>query len=317
VLAQQREDEDRFDREYACQEQPMMIDEPSAAAAPPQPPAAAAAVPAAPVPRAPVTPSHATVPLGGLKHRLLSYLHRQASASGDAALRHFFVCIEQYSNLLMWKMQLLDEQHVLIKFGALDSIVGRMVDFSTHSALFVVYNTQTTDIVGVFTNASEHLFSQFENFCDFFRASFTGQPTVGTASTSNNEMVREQLRKQIRSLVGTNRVGNRGAAVKRALASLPVNPQLHHESPYLDQAMFSYDEKLISGVDRPKPCYDQPVRFHLRKGGQLRFKLSTGPPRSMAAKRFVSYVFHPVHPFAMSLQQAGSHPPVVNIHFRQ
>eukprot|EP00698_Gefionella_okellyi_P023491 TRINITY_DN8040_c0_g1_i1.p1 TRINITY_DN8040_c0_g1~~TRINITY_DN8040_c0_g1_i1.p1 ORF type:complete len:536 (-),score=49.85 TRINITY_DN8040_c0_g1_i1:120-1727(-) len=289
VLAQQQEDQDRWDREYASQ---MEVDVP----APP-----AVAVP---------------VSIGGLKHRLLSYLHRQAVAAGDAAMRHFFVCYEQYSSLSMWKMQLLDDQHVLIKFGSLDSIVGRTIDFSTHTALFVVYNTQTTEIAGVFTNASEHLFSQFEQFCDFFRASFVGQGTVGS-STSNNEVVREQLRKQIRQLVGP-RGGNRPAALKRALASLPMNPQLQQESPYLDQAMFSYDEKLISSLDRPKPCYDQPVRFHLRRGGQLKFKLNTGPPRDrFASKRYASYVFHPVQPFAMSLQHAGQHPPLVNIHFRR
>jgi len=321
VVAQQQEEEERFMRENAA----ATADPTPVHTAPlvlPVPPAATAST--APL-RATISRStststreYPTGPMSGLKQRLLSFLHQQALHSPDpaTAMRSFFMCFEQYSNLMLWKMQLLDDQHVLIKFGSFDAIVGgRAMDSGLHNALFVVYNTQTTEIVGVFTNASEHLFQQFEQFCDFFRVSVTGTTTYGSSS-SNNELVREHLRRQIRILAVAK--SNRGAALRRALACLPVNPQLQHESPYLDQAMFVYDEKAISGVDRPKPCFDQPVKFHSRRTGQLKFKLSTGPARfeRSSSKRFASYVFHPVLPFAISMQHAGSASPVVNFHFR-
>ena len=39
-------------------------------------------------------------------------------------------------------------------------------------------------------------------------------------------------------------------AVKRSLCVLPYSPQSLSDSPYLDQALFSYDEKVISASDR-------------------------------------------------------------------
>jgi hypothetical protein len=39
-------------------------------------------------------------------------------------------------------------------------------------------------------------------------------------------------------------------AVKRSLCVLPYSPQSLSDSPYLDHALFSYDEKVISASDR-------------------------------------------------------------------
>lgn len=321
VVAQQQEAEERFLRENSAEHpQPAPVHMPPPVMLPPD-----AAIPStgAPLPQQRAsTPSFAgrefpSGPMSGIKQRLLSFLHRQAKMSPEPqAMRSFFASFDQYANLMLWRMQLLDDKHVLIKFGSLDVIMGSRLsyDSSTHTALFAVYNIQTTEIVGVFTNTSEHLFQQFEQFCDFFRASVSA-PSYGSSS-SNNEIVREQLRRQIHALATAK--SNRGAAVRRMLSCLPMGPQSQHESPYLDQAMFAYDEKAISFADRPKPCFDQPVKFHSRRTGQLRFKLFTGPARfdRPMSKRFASYVFHPVLPFAISMQHAGVASPVVNFHFR-
>jgi hypothetical protein len=50
-------------------------------------------------------------------------------------------------------------------------------------------------------------------------------------------------------------------AVKRLLAQLPISAQSYSSSPYLDLALFSYDDKWVSVMERPKPCGDHPIRY--------------------------------------------------------
>lgn len=93
-------------------------------------------------------------PYTALKQRLLSFLHRQALESGDPkALRTFFYNYKAYSDMLIWKMQLLDREHMLIKFGLLEAIVGKNPDAYINSSLLVVYNVATTEIENLFVKA--------------------------------------------------------------------------------------------------------------------------------------------------------------------
>jgi de-etiolated-1 len=108
--------------------------------------------------------------------------------------------------------------------------------------------------------------------------------------------------------------------VKRALALLPFNCQSLSPSAYFDQSIFHYDEKLISAAERHKPCMEHPIKFISRKKtNALRFKIQPGPEGGSGdgrAKRVASYVFHPILPFAISIQQTYMQPPVINFHFR-
>lgn len=57
--------------------------------------------------------------------------------------------------------------------------------------------------------------------------------------------------------------GGRAEAVRRILAHLPISAQSYTTSPYLDYSLFSYDDKWISVMERPKPCGEHPIRFAL------------------------------------------------------
>ena len=50
-------------------------------------------------------------------------------------------------------------------------------------------------------------------------------------------------------------------ARKRILAQLPMQSQILNPSPYLDLSLFSYDDKFISSVERPKTSGDYPIRW--------------------------------------------------------
>ena len=47
---------------------------------------------------------------------------------------------------------------------------------------------------------------------------------------------------------------------KRVLAQLPISAQSYTATPYLDLSLFSYDEKWVSVMERPKACGEQAIQ---------------------------------------------------------
>ena len=45
------------------------------------------------------------------------------------------------------------------------------------------------------------------------------------------------------------------------LAQLPISAQSYSSSPYLDLSLFSYDDKWVSAMERPKACGEHPIRL--------------------------------------------------------
>ena len=54
--------------------------------------------------------------------------------------------------------------------------------------------------------------------------------------------------------------GGHTEAVRRLLGQLPISAQSYSGSPYLDLSLFSYDDKWVSVMERPKTCGDHPIR---------------------------------------------------------
>ncbi|XP_077935020.1 DET1 homolog isoform X4 [Halichoerus grypus] len=74
--------------------------------------------------------------INSLKHRLLVYLWRRAEQDGSAmAKRRFFQYFDQLRQLRMWKMQLLDENHLFIKYTSEDVVTLRVTDPSQNVSL--------------------------------------------------------------------------------------------------------------------------------------------------------------------------------------
>lgn len=60
--------------------------------------------------------------------------------------------------------------------------------------------------------------------------------------------------------------GGHTEAVRRLLGQLPISAQSYSSSPYLDLSLFSYDDKWVSVMERPKTCGDHPIRYGLPSG---------------------------------------------------
>lgn len=254
--------------------------------------------------------------LNSLKHRLLTHLYRQATAEGTpTALRQFHRHFEQLCDLRLWKMQLLDERHLLLKYASEEVVSFRLSDPNSQPSLFVVYNVESTEVLAVYENTSEELLRLFEDFSDLLRNAALHAQAQMTCSPSNNIHAR-LVQQRFKQTIVNARYGGQTEAVKRLLAQLPISSQSYSSSPYLDLALFSYDDKWVSVLERPKACGDYPIRFYARDSGLLKFKIYAGvqgrnPPP--AARRLVAFTFHPYDPFAISVQRTNAEY-VVNFH---
>lgn len=199
--------------------------------------------------------------VNSLKHRLMAFLYRRAVKEGTPyALRRFYQYFDQFKTLRMWKMQLLDENHLLIKYASEEVVTLKINDPNSQPSFFVVYNMVSTEILAVYENTSEELLQLFENFSDMFRNATLHVGPQFTCSASSNIYAR-QIQQRFKHTIINAKFGGHTEAVKRLLAQLPISSQSYSCSPYLDLALFSYDDKWVSMMERPKACGDHPIRF--------------------------------------------------------
>nr|CAD7400398.1 unnamed protein product [Timema cristinae] len=260
--------------------------------------------------------------INSLKHRLLVFLYRRAHRiskrkSDPYYIRMFYKYFDQFKALRMWKMQLLDESHLLIKYASEDVVTLKASEPNSLPAFFVMYNIFTTEVLEVYENSSENLLELFENFCDLFRNAKLHSESQFTCSPSNNIYAR-LIQQRFKQTIVSARFGGPTEATKRLLAQLPISAQSYSSSPYLDLSLFSYDDKWVSVMERPKACGEHPIRFYSRDSGLLKFRIYAGvlgksPPPS--ARRLVAFTFHPTDPFAISVQRTNAEY-VVNFHIR-
>lgn len=149
-----------------------------------------------------------------------------------------------------------------------------------------------------------------------FRNTFMHHPTQLPCSPNNN-LYAKLLQNRFKQTIVSARGGGVVEATKRILAQLPICAQSYSNSPYLDLSLFSYDDKWVSIMERPKACGEYPIRFFGRDSGLLKFRIFPGlqDRRTQPARRLVAFTFHPTEPFAISVQRIDSDY-VVNFHIR-
>lgn len=133
----------------------------------------------------------------------------------------------------------------------------------------------------------------------------------------NNNIYARLLQSRSKQTIISARNGGVVEATKRILAQLPISAQSYSNSPYLDLSLFSYDDKWVSIMERPKACGEYPIRFFGRDSGLLKFRIHPGlqDRRGNQNRRLVAFTFHPTEPFAISVQRIDSDY-VVNFHIR-
>lgn len=178
--------------------------------------------------------------INSLKHRFLTFLYWDAHSdrhNSSGRLRRFYQNFDQLCALRMWKMQLLDENHLLIKYAHEDVITMRLTDLNSPPSFFVVYDITSTNVIAVYENTSPELLDIFEQMCDYFRNTRTQSLSQLTCSPSNNLYSREIQQRYKQTMINA-RKGGYSEAVKRLLAQLPISAQSFTCTPYLDLSLF-------------------------------------------------------------------------------
>ena len=199
-----------------------------------------------------------------LKHRLMCFLLNQAqrrcTPTDRFPLNNFYKNYITFKSLRIAKMQLLDEFHLLLKYSSEEMIVQKQTDPSVpQHSLYVVYNITATDILSVHENNSTAFLQIYENNVDCFRAPVSHPLCSNTSSPSNNPHSKALHTKSKQTITSAKYGGSR-EATRRLLGQLPVCSQAFSCSPYLDLALFCYNDKWISPLEGPKPCGDNPVK---------------------------------------------------------
>ncbi|XP_050307622.1 DET1 homolog isoform X2 [Anthonomus grandis grandis] len=83
------------------------------------------------------------VSINSLKHRLLTFLYKRASSissnTGDPTeIRKFYLYFDNFHSLKMWKMQLLDENHLLIKYASEEVVTLKQTDANSRMLAYTV-----------------------------------------------------------------------------------------------------------------------------------------------------------------------------------
>lgn len=83
-------------------------------------------------------------------------------------------------------MQLLDEDHLLIKYASEEVVSLKVLEPNSHPSFFVFYSIPDSRVLEVFDNTSRDLLHLFENFCDMFRNTQVQSDSLFPCSPSNN-----------------------------------------------------------------------------------------------------------------------------------
>eukprot|EP00899_Mesostigma_viride_P012278 jgi/Mesvir1/21050/Mv16541-RA.1 len=243
---------------------------------------------------------------------------------------------QHFGDLVMLRLQFLDRQHLLIKYGSPEGLTARNSQEAVQqNAFLMLYNIPAAKVLAFYQNTSTVFCSLLERFHDAFLA-LSGEAGSNRylSSFSNCAYMRDQLQRSTRpATAGGQASGGGGSAsggslhpqiVRRILAGVPCPSQAHSPSPYFDMSLFQFDDKLISSTDQPKPFADHHIKFfsRRRRPNNLRFKIKPGVEAAGTEnstntnKRLALYIFHPRLPFVISVQQVFMQASVINFHLR-
>lgn len=209
-------------------------------------------------------PPHKETPISSLKHRLLVHMYKTAcyeseNESVPTSLQRFYQQFPDFCKLRIWKMQLLDENHLFIKYAGEELVNTFVVDPNAQPTFYVIYDMAEAKVLDVFRNTSSRLLDLLESECDSFRNAALACESRFVCSPASSAQAR-LLQQRFKQTIVNARFGGQTEAVRRLLAHLPISAQSFSTSPYLDLELFSYDDKWVSVMERPKSCGDYPIR---------------------------------------------------------
>lgn len=254
-----------------------------------------------------------------LKQHCLSYLYKEAISNEIerlAKLRIFYKNYKFYEEMQMMKMQLLDEDTLLIRYeiqkesSHFDDDNEKCTSQKPIFKLFVFYSLSEDTVFRIYRDDSMELMHLQGHYYDDFRNVRSAQTGRPPSSSSNNVYFRNAFNCVLRMSGG----GRKAAMLLNN--NLPFNAQGVCCSPYLNYNMFDYDDRSITALEVPKIFNPNPIIFRDRCTNVVKFRiiLETSHLTRVKEKLLASFVFHPYEPFAISVQQVDINTYAFNFH---
>jgi len=234
--------------------------------------------------------------ISGLKERILTYMYKNCLQSENCAdaLKLFYQKFDRLASLVLWKFQILDERHLLLKLSANASCEGK--------ALLVVFDMEATKVISIVSNTSKEFVTLYHHHSYDFE----------TSCGPNGSPIKVDYDDSLHSdSHGTEAIYD-NAFMEKLVNEVPATSQSRNESVYLRPDLFIYDSNLVDSSNVPKDYSAEPIRFYSRDTETVAFRLhnpSSEPPSPHASTR---YLFHPTYPLVIG--QSGK---AMNIHYQR
>ncbi|KAH8297018.1 hypothetical protein KR044_003536 [Drosophila immigrans] len=247
------------------------------------------------------------LPITHIKQRILSFLYRQIhqddSQTGQKYLE-FYKNFDFIENMIIEKMQLVDNDLLLLRYEERpkDSDVTPMLTTGEPQPprrLYVFYCITNENVAGVYQDDSVELLQIVVEFYDKM-CNVRSLQTGDVPSLPTNYFMRQNY-------VNPNKtVPFMRQAALRFNPSVPVSTQSFSTSPYLNYNVFSYDDRLVSPLERPKACSTEPIIFRDRATNLIKYRLNTKarrPHSTLAPRELCAFIYHPFEPLVLSIQK--------------
>uniref|UniRef100_A0A914Q9G0 Uncharacterized protein n=1 Tax=Panagrolaimus davidi TaxID=227884 RepID=A0A914Q9G0_9BILA len=193
----------------------------------------------------------------GMKQLLLKSLFEFHKNDGN--IQQFFQLSHLYRSLKMVRMQMLDDDIILIRWAQDDVIRSEQIPQPPPGPIyFTFFKWKTSEIIGIYGPSSTALLEIYEKCNESFRYGFLtkNERPITMEFCTEPKRMHEIFKKNYR-----NKNGSEQDLCRKLLSQLPCSMSICPAfSPFLDPKLFNYDEKIIAAIERGRVPCDMKIR---------------------------------------------------------
>ncbi|XP_034668046.1 DET1 homolog isoform X1 [Drosophila subobscura] len=254
-----------------------------------------------------VLDANTILPITHIKQRVLSFLYRKidsTSSRSSKKYQDFYKNFDFLEHMIMEKLQLVNRDLILLRFEERpkDNETAPLLplgEIHTPRRFYVFYTILDEQVVGAYQDDSVELLQIILQFYDQMR-------NVRSQHTGDAPSLPPQFFLKQNFVDANKTIPFMRQAALRFNPSVPVSTQSFSPTPYLKYNEFSYDDRLISPLERPKPCSADPIVFRDRSTKLVKFRLSAKartPNNPLAPRELCAFICHPFEPLILSIQK--------------
>ncbi|EDV58950.1 DET1 homolog [Drosophila erecta] len=235
------------------------------------------------------------LPITHIKQRILSFLYRQIDTTEKQKV--FYRNFEFIENMIMERMQLVNEELLLLRYEERPKDTDTMPMDSSPRYLYVFFSIPSEEVIGVYRNYSMDLLQivlQFSDQMNNVRSLQTGD----APSMPMHVVLKQNLLKANKSFFQH--------MLLRFNPIVPVSSQSLSPSPYLRFNEFSYDNRYMSPLERPHRFCAEPIVFRDRSTHLIKFRMHVTARRHispLAPRELCTFIWHPFEPLVFSIHK--------------